>query len=347
MVTSRDVARAAGVSQATVSRVLRGSEHVSAHTRERVLAALEGVGYIPNAHARAMRTGRTGTIGIVMERITNPFYPELLESLAAVLAGRGQRMILWLSEGPAELSAVTAIHEGTIDGVIFTTVRQGSVALEEAIRMNAPSVLVNRTVDGLPCDQVASTNFEGSANVARYFAEHGHDRVGVICGLDGVSTNNERYSGFIAGAKAAGITVRSSGSLAGDFTHAHGYRAFERLMSQKVPPTAIFCVNDLLAFGALNGAKAAGVRVPEDVWVVGFDDIDMASWPSNSLTTVKQRLDDMANAAVELLLGRIDDPRRQPSTLRFPSQLVIRGTTDNQQFTGATGLVVAPASGRE
>jgi LacI family transcriptional regulator len=345
MVTSRDVARAAGVSQATVSRVLRGSEHVSAHTRERVLAALEGVGYIPNAHARAMRTGRTGTIGIVMERITNPFYPELLESLAAVLANRGLRMILWLSEGPAELSAVTAIHEGTIDGVIFTTARRGSAALDEAIRMRAPSVLVNRTVDGLPCDQVASTNFDGSANVAHYFAEHGHDRVGVICGLDVVSTNNERYSGFLAGAKAAGITVSPSGTT-GDFTHAHGYRAFERLMSQKVPPTAIFCVNDLLAFGALNGAKAAGLRVPEDVWVVGFDDIDMASWPSNSLTTVKQRLDDMANAAVELLLGRIDDPGRQPSILRFPSQLVIRGTTDNQQFTGAAGLVT-PALGRE
>lgn len=213
--------------------------------------------------------------------------------------------------------------------------------------MRAPFVLVNRTVDGLQCDQVASTNFEGSANVAQYFAEYGRDRVGVVCGLDGVSTNNERYSGFVAGAKRAGITVRSNSAIRGDFTHAHGALAFERLMAQKVTPTAIFCVNDLLAFGVLNGAKAAGVRVPDDLWVVGFDDIDMSSWPSNSLTTVKQRLDDMSNAAVELLLGRIEDPDRNPTVLRFPSQLVIRGSTNNQQFTGAAGRVTSYVPERE
>ena len=347
MVTSRDVARAAGVSQATVSRVLQNSDHVRPETRERVLAAFDRVGYIPNGNARAMRTGRTGAIGIVMERITNPFYPELLESLAQVLAARDQRMILWLSEGPAELSAVNAIHEGTVDGVIFTTVRRGSAALEEAIRVKAPFALVNRTVDGLPCDQVASNNHEGSADVARYFAQYGRDKVGVVCGIPGVSTNDERYNGFVAGAKSAGITIRSSNTVAGDFTHSHGVTAFNRLMTQKVIPTAIFCVNDLLAFGVLNGARAAGVRVPEDLWVVGFDDIDMSSWQSNSLTTVKQRLDDMANAAVELLLGRIADQDRHPTVLRFPSQLMVRRTTDNQQFVRPSEVPTALASGKE
>jgi LacI family transcriptional regulator len=330
MVTSRDVARVAGVSQATVSRVLQNSVHVRPETRDRVMTALKEVGYIPNAHARAMRTRRTSTIGIVMERVTNPFYPELLEALSLVLSEAGQRMTLWLSEGTSELSAVEAIHENSVDGVIFTTVREGSVALEEAIKAKAPFVLVNRVVEGLRCDQVASDNFEGARAVARYFAQHGHDNVGVVCGIPGVSTNDERLNGFLSEMKSGGQTPRSRNVIAGDFTHAHGMQALAKLMSLKSPPTAIFCVNDLLAFGVLNGASAHGLKVPEDLWVVGYDDIDMSSWHSHDLSTVKQRLYDMARASVELLLARIDNPERTPTTLRFPSQLVIRGSTGNK-----------------
>lgn len=335
MVTSRDVARAAGVSQTTVSRVLRDSAHVRPETRERVLAALENVGYRPNAHARAMRTGRVGAIGIVMERITNPFYPELLVALAEVLVEQDQRIVLWLAEGAAESGAVQAIHEGTVDGIIFTTVREGSGALQEAIDMQAPFVLVNRTIDGLHCDQVASDNFEGAAAVARYFANYGRDKLAVIGGLRGVSTNDERYRGFVRGAAEAGLTVRSRNAIMGDFTQDHGYQAFERLMTSKNPPDAIFCVNDLLAFGVLNGARARGIKIPEDLWLVGYDDTTMSSWQSHDLTTVRQRLDDMARAAVELVLDRIEHPEGEPTTLRFPSRLIIRGTTDHQPFTGA------------
>lgn len=329
MVTSRDVARVAGVSQATVSRVLRDSEHVRPATRERVLKAFKAVGYTPNAHARAMRTGRIGTIGIVMARVTNPFYPELLEALGQVLAAADQRMTLWLAEGPDELNAVEAIHEHSIDGVIFTTVSKGSVALEEAIAAKAPFVLVNRVVDDLPCDQVASDNFEGSRAVARYFVQNGHENVAVVCGLPGISTNDERLNGFVAGLKDEGRSVKARNIVTGDFTHAHGMAAIQRLMALKAPPTALFCVNDLLAFGVLDGARALGLRVPEDLWVVGYDDIDMSSWNSHDLTTVRQRLDDMAGAAVELLLERIADPERTQTTLRFPSRLTIRGSTAN------------------
>jgi len=328
MVTSRDVARVAGVSQATVSRVLQGSVHVRPETRERVLGALKAIGYTPNVSARAMRTRRTGTIGIVMERVTNPFYPELLGALVRVLAAAGQRTTLWLSEGPAEPGAVEAIH-GSVDGLIFTTAREGSVALEEAISARAPFVLVNRVVEGLRCDQVASDNFEGSRTVARYFVRNGHENTGVVCGVSGVSTNDERLNGFTAGLKDEGCSIKSRNVIAGDFSHEHGMKALQRLMAMKDPPTAIFCVNDLLAFGVLDGAHALGVAVPEDLWVVGYDDIPMAGWQSHDLTSVKQRLDDMAGAAVELLLDRIAGAEGAPTTLRFPSQLTIRGSTAN------------------
>lgn len=333
MVTSRDVARVAGVSQATVSRVLQDSVHVRPETRERVLRALKDTGHVPNASARAMRTRRTETIGIVMERVTNPFYPELLGALVHVLAAAGQRTALWLSEGLAELSAVEAIH-GSVDGVIFTTVREGSVALQEAINTQAPFVLVNRVIEGLQCDQVASDNFGGSRAVARYFVRNGHENVGVVCGLSGVSTNDERLKGFMAGLADEGSSIKSRNVIAGDFTHEHGMKALRRLMAMKSPPTAIFCVNDLLAFGVLDEARALGIDVPKDLWVVGYDDIPMAAWQSHDLTSVRQRLDDMAGAAVELLMDRIASAERAPTTLRFPSQLTIRGTTANTPYYG-------------
>lgn len=335
MVNSRDVARVADVSQSTVSRVLHGNTHVRPETRDRVLAALESIGYRPNAHARAMRTGRTGAIGIVIGRIMNPFYPELLLALTSVLVEHDQRVTLWLSEDAAEPSAVQAIHERTVDGIIFATARQESVVLKEAIAINAPFVLVNRTIEGLGCDQVASNNFEGGAAVAQYFAAHGHERLAVIGGLPGVSTNDERCGGFVHGAMQAGLSVGGRKSLFGDFTQEHGRQAFERLVASKHPPDAIFCANDLLAFGALNGARALGVKIPDDLWLVGYDDTSMASWQAHDLTSVRQRLDDMARATVELVLERVVHPHGEPTTLRFPSQLIVRGTTARQPFNRA------------
>lgn len=335
MVTSRDIARAAGVSQTTVSRVLRDSEHVRPETRERVMAALTEVGYRPNAHARAMRTGRTGAIGIAMGRITNPFYPQLLVALANALVERDQRIVLWISEGGAELGAVRAIHEQTVDGIIFTTVREDSTALSEAIDMRSPFVLVNRGMEGLRCDQVSSDNAAGGGSVARYFAQYERTSLAVIGGVTGVSTNDERLTGFVKAAAAEGLQVRARNIILGDFTEEHGRQAFERLMTSKNPPNAIFCVNDLLAFGALNSARALGVKIPDDVWLVGYDDTSMSAWQVHDLTTVRQRLDDMARAAVELLLDRIEDPDSETTSLRFPSRLIVRGTTDRQPFNRA------------
>ncbi len=335
MVTSRDVARAAGVSQTTVSRVLQDSKHVRPETRERVLAALAEVGYRPNANARAMRTGRTGAIGIAMGRITNPFYPQLLVALSNALVEHGQHMVLWLSEGRAQMGAARAIHEQTVDGVIFTTVREDSATLREAIDRHAPFVLVNRGLAHLSCDQVVSDNVDGGTTVARYFAQHGRDNLAVIGGLAGVSTNDERLAGFTQAASAEGLQVKARSTILGDFTEEHGRAAFERLMASKNPPNAVFCVNDLLAFGALNAACALGVKIPDDVWLVGYDDTTMSAWQTHDLTTVHQRLDDMARAAVELLLDRIESPGNEPTELRFPSRLIVRGSTNNRPYNRA------------
>lgn len=327
MITSREIARLAGVSQATVSRVLQRSALVSASTRERVLAVVDETGYQPNRAARAMRTRRTGTIGIVLASLTNPFYPELLRALSTALAERGLHMILWDSEGPDTDGVIGAIGQQLVDGLIFTTAVPKMVALRRAVDLKAPVVLVNRTVENLACDQVDSNNRTTAAHVAHYFADNGHRRAALITSGQDASTARERTEGFLAGCAEAGVTVAAKHVVNGEFTHVGGAAALRRIMSGARPPTAVFCVNDVSALGALDAAASLRIAVPEDLWVVGYDDIDMASWESYGLTTARQPLAQMAGAAVDLLTARIAEPATAPSSIRFHSDIIVRRTT--------------------
>jgi LacI family transcriptional regulator len=327
LVTSRDVARIAGVSQSTVSRVLLGSDKVTEATRQRVMAAMASTGYAPNVVARAMKTQRTGTVGVVVARITNPFYPEMIEALSIELAAADQRMVLWTSEGAGDAAALEAIRQGMVDGVIFTTVTAESAPLQAALSRRAPVVTLNRSVEGLACDQVTSDNPDGSRRVARYFALCHHTRVGFIGGPPKPSTSQERERGFRAGLQDAGLLLDERLVRHGDFSHADGRRLMRELMSSAAPPTAVFCVNDLTALGAMDGARSMGVSVPDDVWVAGYDDIAMSAWDAFDLTTVRQPVSTMSALAVQLLLKRMADPGLPTGHHRYPSELVIRGST--------------------
>ncbi|MPZ73914.1 MAG: LacI family DNA-binding transcriptional regulator, partial [Nitriliruptorales bacterium] len=247
MVTSHDVARAAGVSQATVSRVLSGSPRVAPKTRDRVLEALRQTGYTPNLVARAMRTRRTGTVGVVVASITNPFYPQVIEAVASQLAAAGSRMILWISEGTGDESALAAIRQGLVDGVLFTTVTKRSRPLHEALERNAPVVMLNRAVDSVGADQVVSDNAAGGAAVAAYFVQAGHRRVALIGGPEYASTAVSREQGYVGELLRRGVRLPPSRRQRGDFTHASGYDAMRAMLRSRHPPTAVFCANDLSA----------------------------------------------------------------------------------------------------
>ena len=189
-------------------------------------------------------------------------------------------------------------------------------------------VLVNRRVEGIECDRVTTDNVRGGRLVAEYFAAHGHERVAVISGLREASTAVEREAGFREGAEALGIEPTDALSQPGYYSQERGHKAMTRLMSLPEPPTAVFCVNDLMAFGAINAARSLGLGVPEDVWVAGFDDIKMASWEVFDLTTVFQPVEEMAREAVRLMLDRLEDPDRPPEHLRLDrARLVVRGST--------------------
>lgn len=327
MVTSQDVALAAGVSQPTVSRVLSDSPNVKPETRERVLKALRELNYVPDGLARALVTRKTGTVGVVVEDITNPFYPEVVEALCSELAAVDYRMTLWNSGEAGEPGAIDAIRQRMIDGVIFTTATAESVVLKEAVRQGSPVTLLNRHVEGVDCDRVTADNVGGGKLIAEYLLDHGHERIGLISGLSTASTAVERESGFREGLKNRGVELDEPLRRQGDFSHRRSYEAMTELLQLPLPPTAVFCANDLSAFGALNAARALGMTVPEDVWVIGFDDIEMASWEAFGLTTVRQPIPEMARVAVEMLMQRLADPDQPLMHREFGSELVIRRST--------------------
>jgi LacI family transcriptional regulator len=327
MPTSYDVAKLAGVSQATVSRALSGGT-VSAQTRAKILEAAKTVGYVPNLGARAMKTGRVNTIGVVVADLRNPFYPEILDALTSYLDAAGKKVTLWNSDGPGNDAALEAINAGSVDGVIFTTVTEASAPLRAALRRHSPVVLINRTVETLGCDQVSSDNVAGGGTVADYLVDNGHREIAFIGGPSAASTARDRFRGFSERLTDAAVPLRPERILQGPFSHDFGYSATTQLLRSDNPPSAIFCSNDLVAFGALDAARAANVAVPADLWIVGYDDIAMSAWPAFDLTTVHQPSRTMAEAGARALLDRIDEPTAPYRTLTFRSHLVVRGSTD-------------------
>lgn len=328
-VTSRDVARIAGVSQATVSRVLGGHPNVRPETREAVLRALAETKYQPNGLARAMKTNRTGTVGVVVARLSNPLYPAMLQVLGSALVNAGMRMIVWDAELGGEQSASEAVRQGIVDGLIFTTATRDSTALQEVIERGAPVVLMNRVVEGCACGQVASDNLSGGTRVAEYLVQCGRRRIGLISGPKKPSTIRLREEGFLAGLEAHGVEpARELYVAVESFSHKNGHEAMRRLLELASPPDAMFCANDVLAFGAMDSARSLGIRVPDELWVVGYDDVEMASWEAFDLTTVRQPLRDMSEIAVRRLLWRINGEGNPEFTLDcLPNELVIRGST--------------------
>ena len=332
-VTSHDVARAAKVSQATVSRVLRDDPRVRPETRARVLRALAEMRYEPNAAARAFRTSRADSIGVVVARLSYQLYPAMLEAIGAQLTRLGQRMIVWDSEHGGDGPAIRALRQGIVDGVILTAATRESEFLGEIASATAPVVLVNRNVDDHPSDQVSSDNLAGGRRVAEYLLANARKRIALIGGVPRASTIRDRERGFRDALAAGGVELQPHYYQRSEtFSHASGEQAIERLLELGEPPDAVFCVNDVLALGAMDGARARGVRVPDDLWLVGYDDIELASWGAYDLTTVRQPMQEMVAEAIDLLLARIAHPDKPIERRCLPNELVIRRSTDRQPF---------------
>jgi LacI family transcriptional regulator len=297
------------------------------------MQVLEEYGYQPNAIAKAMVTGRTSTIGVVVAGITNPFYPELLEAIAKAIEGSGYRMTLWSSGAASEPAAIEAISQRLVDGIIFTGATQNSPALQVAMKGQAPLVLINRYVDGVRCDTVTTDNINGGRAAAEHLLSLGHRSLGIIGAAPDLSTAREREQGFREVLKAHGLDYWVD---RGQPSFSLGWEAVHEIATLANPPSAVFCMNDITALGVLSGARRAGVTVPDDLSVLGFDDIDMAQWEAFNLTTVRQPIADMAQIAVRLLHDRIADPQHKPRHRSLEARVILRDTTGPPRATSSS-----------
>ena len=330
--TSWTVARAAGVSQSTVSRALRGDPRVREETRRRVDEAARRLGYVPNSLASSLVSRSTRTVAVIVSDLTNPFFPSLLTPIYDELQLMGYRVVLFTerTDIPTGQESLRRLLDRSIDGVLVTTATLDSRFAVELQQRGLPMVLLNRYIDGLDVDRVISDNFGGAVTGGRHLLELGHRRIGVIRGPSNTSTSRDRMAGLLEALADHGIPQDPELVREGSYSHQSGYQHTRELLRLPDPPTAIVCGNDVVAFGALDAALALGVRVPQDVSILGFDDIPMAAWEVFQLSTLRQPIGDMARAAARMLAERIEHPadigpgREQV----FQTSLVRRATVD-------------------
>lgn len=324
-VTSVDVARRAGVSQSTVSRALADDERLTRETKDRVLEVAREMGYRPNAIARSLITRRTNIVGLVTSDLTNPFFPHVLEVFTGRLHREGWRVLLFTAGAGEDLDdLLPQVLSYQVDGLVIASAGLSSSMARECVRRGTPVVLFNRYAPDSGASAVSCDNFQGGRMIADRLLDAGHSRLAYIAGREDSSTNIDRERGFSKRLRERGVKdfLREPGR----YTYESGFEAAKRLLLGRNPPDAIFGANDITAMGALDAARELGWRVPEDVSVIGFDDIPAASWSAYNLTTVRQPTNDMIARSISLLLERIESPGLAPSLEFLPGALVERGS---------------------
>lgn len=327
-VTASDVARAVGVSRSAVSRVFTPGASVSKETAARVREMAEILGYRPNVMARSLITGRSRIIGLVVAYLENHFYPEVLEKLSRALQAKGYHVLIFMSSQTAENAddVIEQILDYQVAGIVMASVSLSSALTTQCAALGVPLVMVNRTQDVEGVASVTSDNVAGGYLVGRFLAAGGHTRIAYIAGWEGASTQRDREAGFLAALADAGVTLFSR--AVGAFDSATAALATQRMFAGLGEvPDAVFVANDHMAFAVMDVLRHdLGLRVPEDVSVVGYDDVPPAAWSSYGLTTVRQDGDAMVARTVDILLSQIATPlqRATPHCERLPAPLVLR-----------------------
>jgi LacI family transcriptional regulator len=346
MVTIKDVAREAGVSVATVSRVHNRSAAVNEATRERVAAVAARLGYSPHGAARSLITSRTNTIGVLLPDLYGEFFSEVIRGIDQTAQRHGYHLLISSShDEERDLDAALRSMRGRVDGLIVMAPRLGAREAVAALADDFPLVLLNCAADGAPFDAITVGNFEGARAMVRHLVALGHRRVGFIAGAERNYDAAERRRGWREALREAGMRPPAAWEAQGDFGEASGYRAAQQLLAARPRPTAIFAANDSMAIGALSALREAGVGVPEEMAVAGFDDIPMARYMSPPLSSVHVDISTLGErATARLMEGVHGTGRRQGRGERetLPTTLVIREscgarTERAERTTRATG----------
>ncbi|MCL6625097.1 MAG: LacI family transcriptional regulator [Alicyclobacillus shizuokensis] len=332
MTTIYDIAKRAGVSPATVSRVLNGYPDVREATRQKVQAITREMGYQPNAVARGLATKSSRTIGVFFKDHRNsglrhPFFHDVLASFKDVVGQMGYDVLFFANEEPAAQSQSYAdrARNRNVDGLLLLGVPRTDPGLADLAMSRIPCMSIDLDLIGPRAGYLTSDNVQGAIQAVQYLVACGHREIGFIGDQFGTKPGSDRLLGFEQALRQHQLPFRPEWVVAGDFTEPEGYAAALRLFrSQSDLPSAIFCVGDMMAIGAMRAARECGLTVGRDISIVGFDDVNVSSYVTPGLTTIRQRREEMGARAGQALLDLIQDPTMYPPVITVDTELVIR-----------------------
>jgi len=327
----RTVAAMAKVSIATVSRTINGSPAVSERLSKRVWQAIEQLNYFPNTHARSLVSGRSRILGIIVENITNPFFPELIQSFEEIAVAHGYEILVSSSNGDAVVLAtcVRRMLERKVEGVAVLSFGAEEPVLDQLMHRDVPMVLAEFRPDDPKVSTILLDYNTGIRAAVNHLVELGHRKIAFLAGPHKLHSAITRENDYRTAMEAAGLVIQKKWIIECDHTLKGGVAGFGQLQSLTTRPTAILCSNDMTAIGVLRAAYMEGLRVPQDLSVIGLDDIDFAEFTLPPLTTIRLSRSDLAHAAFEALRQQAEDPNNPKMQREFlvSTSLVVRGST--------------------
>lgn len=327
--TLEDIAKIAGVSRSTVSRVVNGDESVKDTTRERVQEVIQNLNFQPNIAARILAAGRTGVIGLVIPTgvrmlFADPYFGQLIQGITAACNANDYSVMLWLAEPAYERATIRKIlHSGLLDGVIVSSMLMDDLIVQSLYESKMPFVLVGRHPT-LNVNYLDVDNVHGGLLATRHLIDQGRKHIATITGPLNMIAGSDRFNGYCEALLAAGMSVQDELIYEGAFTESSGYEGMKALLPQR--PDAVFAASDMMAIGALRALSEAGQRVPEEVALIGYDDLQVAASTYPGLTTVRQPIYEMGYSTFELLLKAINSPSKQIYQVVLNTQLVVRSS---------------------
>lgn len=325
--TIYEVAERAGVSPATVSRFLRGD---AVRARDAVGDAIDSLGFVPSRAARSLKLGQTHSIGVVVPDVTNPFFAAVVKGVESITRQGDYNIFLCnTEESPVREKKVLADLLGRVDGIILAPATEPSLAPADNHRPGAPVVFLDRETQADELvDSVLVDNEGGGRQAAEHLLGLGHTRIGIVSGPLDTTPGRGRHEGFVAALDAGGVELDGALVQIGDFRQESGYQAALRLLALERPPTAIFAANNLMTIGVLHALHALGVRVPNGVSVIGFDDLELADLLSPPLTVIDRPMEEQGALAMRLLLARVEaGDERPPQRIVLDTHLLVRSST--------------------
>lgn len=343
-VTIVDVAAEAGVSFGTVSRVINNDIHVRPETRERVSQAMQRLGFVANRQARSLAGGKTSGIGLLVPDLGTGYIGEIIRGIDAELTLQGLDLILYTTHRTAskEATYVANLAQGMVDGLLLVLPRNPADYVGTLTQRNFPFVLIDHQGTGQDCPAVGATNWQGAYDATEYLIKLGHRRIGFITGSMDLGCAQDRLAGYRAALRTHHLPDTRELIYEGTFFQPDGFTGASILLDLPNPPTAIFASNDVMAMGAMDAIRNRGLRIPDDVSVLGFDDIPQAAVVRPALTTVQQPLEKMGRVAAQMLLDSLEFPERTVQRIELPTKLVLRDSCGSPK--GAAGAIPASAT---